>query len=268
MRSLNLENHISCTSAEAVNQICQPLFSYCDVSYFDYFREFSDGSRIWLSNSAAWTKHLYSIKHYEITHFELPASTVKIETDKKWGMYLWKNLNDYLSDRKSQAIFTEKLNIARESFNIDHGLSVIKSYESYTDYFSFGTTSEKYRVIDFYLNNADFLHTFCNYFVEKADALIKASIKDKIVQANHKEILMITDSENPERAPYTLLNSQYALTKRESECLQYVSKYFSAKEIALKLGISHRTVEKHIDNIKMKLNCDKKSELINLVNTV
>ena len=44
------------------------------------------------------------------------------------------------------------------------------------------------------------------------------------------------------------------LSKRESECLYYLSKGRTIKDIAKFLKISHRTVEDYIGNIKSKLN--------------
>lgn len=52
------------------------------------------------------------------------------------------------------------------------------------------------------------------------------------------------------------------LTTREHECLFYILRGKTAKCISRFLGISPRTVEAHIDNIKLKLSCKTKSELI------
>lgn len=53
-----------------------------------------------------------------------------------------------------------------------------------------------------------------------------------------------------------------ALTQREKEVLVVLSSGKIAKEIADSLNISHRTVEKHIANIKEKLNLSTSGELI------
>lgn len=54
----------------------------------------------------------------------------------------------------------------------------------------------------------------------------------------------------------------FNLSKRESLCLFYLIRGKTAKEIAQHLSISQRTVESHIDNIRMKLSCKTKSEII------
>lgn len=52
------------------------------------------------------------------------------------------------------------------------------------------------------------------------------------------------------------------LSIRQSECLYYLVRGMSAKQIAKILNLSHRTVEDYIESLKNKLNCDAKSELI------
>jgi DNA-binding CsgD family transcriptional regulator len=52
------------------------------------------------------------------------------------------------------------------------------------------------------------------------------------------------------------------LTSRQSECLFFLLRGKVAKEIARILGISYRTVEEHIEQLKLKFNCHNKSELM------
>lgn len=55
------------------------------------------------------------------------------------------------------------------------------------------------------------------------------------------------------------------LTLREVEVLKYVILGYTAKRIALKLNISFRTVETYIANLKFKLRCNTKAEIIERV---
>lgn len=52
------------------------------------------------------------------------------------------------------------------------------------------------------------------------------------------------------------------LTKRETEVLRYVILGYTAKRVAIILNISYRTVETYIENIKFKLRCNSKGEII------
>lgn len=55
--------------------------------------------------------------------------------------------------------------------------------------------------------------------------------------------------------------SPAGLSDRQSECFYFYLKGRSAREISKLLKISVRTVEKHIENIKIKLKCSTRSEL-------
>jgi DNA-binding CsgD family transcriptional regulator len=55
---------------------------------------------------------------------------------------------------------------------------------------------------------------------------------------------------------------ELGLAKRETECLFYILEGKSNKEIAKYMKISFRTVENYVENIKHKLNCSTKSEVI------
>ena len=52
------------------------------------------------------------------------------------------------------------------------------------------------------------------------------------------------------------------LTPREQECIRKLIEGKTAKSIARSLKISHRTVEQHITNVKLKMGVLTKSELI------
>ena len=52
------------------------------------------------------------------------------------------------------------------------------------------------------------------------------------------------------------------LTERQAQCAKYVLQGKTAREIAVVLGLSKRTVEDYISHIKLKLGCQNKAELI------
>lgn len=58
------------------------------------------------------------------------------------------------------------------------------------------------------------------------------------------------------------VNYHQILSRRECEVLFYVLNGMSAKTISEVLSISRRTIETHVDNIKIKLNCPSKQALI------
>lgn len=64
----------------------------------------------------------------------------------------------------------------------------------------------------------------------------------------------------------TKLGRMVALSTREVECAYLLSIGKTAKEISVILNIQPRTAEAHIFNVKIKLDCHYKDELINIFN--
>lgn len=56
----------------------------------------------------------------------------------------------------------------------------------------------------------------------------------------------------------------HELTPREVQCLSFYMRGYSSRNIADSLGLSHRTTEFYLDNIKSKLGVNKRSELLPL----
>lgn len=52
------------------------------------------------------------------------------------------------------------------------------------------------------------------------------------------------------------------LSKREIECIYYLVRGMTARQIGEELDLSHRTVEFYLERVKAKLKCSTKSELI------
>ncbi|MFZ4714719.1 MAG: LuxR C-terminal-related transcriptional regulator [Bacteriovoracaceae bacterium] len=66
-----------------------------------------------------------------------------------------------------------------------------------------------------------------------------------------------TDEKNPDTFS--------SLTEREKEIIQFIVEGLSAKEIAVKLDISHRTVETHRFNLMKKLSINNTVDLVKMV---
>ena len=58
------------------------------------------------------------------------------------------------------------------------------------------------------------------------------------------------------------LFSEPHLTAREHQILELVARGQSAKEIAIEIKIAPRTVERHIENIRLKLNARNRAHLV------
>jgi DNA-binding CsgD family transcriptional regulator len=56
--------------------------------------------------------------------------------------------------------------------------------------------------------------------------------------------------------------SKILLTKQQTECLKNLALGLTHKQIALKMGLSNKTVEHYLDAVKIKLNCKSRADLI------
>lgn len=56
--------------------------------------------------------------------------------------------------------------------------------------------------------------------------------------------------------------SEPDLTRRESEVLELVANGLSAKEVAHEIGIAPRTVERHIENVRMKMRARNRAHMV------
>ncbi len=72
---------------------------------------------------------------------------------------------------------------------------------------------------------------------------------------------LLNPGNNLNSAIGTEINNTY-LSKRQTSCARLLLNGKTAKEIALSLNLSHRTVEHYIETIKNKFNCYSKAELI------
>lgn len=86
----------------------------------------------------------------------------------------------------------------------------------------------------------------------------KHSISDSLSKAIE---LRLIDMPSSQQNNMHLLENKF-LSKREKECLNQIVRGKSARAIADLLGLSKRTVEGYLENIKNKLNVSTKSELI------
>lgn len=90
-----------------------------------------------------------------------------------------------------------------------------------------------------------------NLFFNLSPIILDACFRNDILQPDGQFSYMIIEN-----------IKEYGITDRQLECLFYLLRGKSAVDIAALLDLSNRTVETHIENLRQKLNCSKKSELI------
>ncbi|MBO7192340.1 MAG: LuxR family transcriptional regulator [Bacteroidales bacterium] len=98
---------------------------------------------------------------------------------------------------------------------------------------------------------------------QKNAVLVKANIdKDRILALSRENISKEVSTELEEIASHNVDMPEIHLTAREMEIAELCAKGMISKEIAVKLGISQRTVETHKNNIFKKLGINNTIELM------
>ena len=251
MKGMELKNHFALTSANEVNDICRPLKDI-GITYFNYLKIYKDGSRELLTNNAPWIDHFYKNALY------LTAGVVDVEHLLPKGYFLW-----FVLDLNDPAYSQ-----GQESFNIDNGVSFVIKRDEITYLYIFASTKDNMHINNFYIRNVDLFRRFIQYFHDRGSDLIKQAKSNKIVLPqqqiiNSNRLKNIEIPSNVRRSFYkkTKMDKFYLLdvsddlylTPKQAEVATYLVVGATAKQCARQLGISYRTVETYIEEIKQKI---------------
>lgn len=195
--------------------------------------------------------------HYFVNHDSYNKTPPPLVTP---GQHLWQGYIDlnFLYDVK-------------HDFNYDNGITIIRKHPTYEEIFNFASTTENRIILSLYLNQLELLEQFIQYFQDKASVLIKQSLKKPIAIIDTQSFQQISEFEftselinvfNGDKLNLKINGGFINLTKRESQCLSFLLKGLSAKQIARELDISYRTVEIHCDNIRKKTGSSTRMELL------
>lgn len=235
-----LQKHLTLTSAADIESIVMPVLRQHGITFFNFYKEFYDGSVIRLSNNSQWAEHYFKKGYLKKTN-KIPV----LYLQNKLEFFIW-HTNDW----------PEMLIDAASNFGIGNGISIIRYQPEGIEYFGFATDIANHLIVNcFYLQNLEWLNQFCDFFKEQARDLIAKFERDKIILSEYIE-------KKPFVAPQIITTKTSVLTNRQIACSRLLLQGLTVKEIAAKLFLSPRTVETHLNTIKDKLDCRNKTELI------
>jgi len=261
IKGIDLSKNIAITASKEIQAICRPLYKYWDITYFNYVKINPDGSRSTLTDRPDFITRYYKDKELFST-----KAVLKMETVERPSFHLSCEFRDQLS-----------YVVARNDYNIDNGLTIIQPCGKSTELYYFGTTKNNYTHTNIYLNNVDVFYRFVSFFKERAEKLIKQADQQKFYLPFEDDDIIkpsnLSDKDTTDLRKCffeaTKINryfvgygSNTTLTRREAECLYYLMHNKSAKEIAQALDLSSRTIETHLSNVKLKLDCHTKKDTV------
>ena len=246
--------------------ICDPL-KHLSITHFGYFKFFKDGTYLKICNNLAWSK--FYVMHNLADKTTAFAESIVAIPFFELNTQLWPKSkgNDCLS--------------ALYDYNVWNGIDLTIKHEDFIEVYYFGTARDNNQIFDLYINHLDVLMKFKAYFQEKASHLI--DVKDKnCLAAQINKVSFFTEAtqaipikpsvdidafDNETPISHYYLTGKYShiyLTRREAECLWYVSQGRTSKETGRIMNLSSRTVESYITNLKVKTGTHWKAELIDI----
>lgn len=254
------KNHISLRASTDISQICGPL-QQLGINYFHFARIYNHNhTTAVLISDARWQKYVYQR--------EQPAGTNLLEVPD--GLYRWEN------------IYPKTLLIdSQNEFNLYNAISLVKHAEKYHDIYAFSSHKDQNVTLDFYINHFNLLEKFILYFHDRAKNLISEAVKPQnLIHIPHGmrikdqsiDELVFQTLEDPFKnylkqitpTKFYLDNVNSYLTRREYDCLKFLSKNKTIGETATLLNISSRTVEQFIENAQNRIAAQSRRELINI----
>jgi DNA-binding CsgD family transcriptional regulator len=249
-------------------EICEPLFKL-GIKYFAYYKLFNNGQYLSLMNHLPYLKaYLSNIKNNGFTF------TQKLEAIKarRSSSYLLLPTDLRLFDKKKDPIMH-----LQYDFNLWNGFYIYKGRrsDSIECYCFVGERHETF-LPSFCINNLALLEQFCQYFNEKAKDLIDCTERSKLGSfLQHSDLTHISqDAYCMEKIEQFLQETQLQrrflkthigdvpLSRREEQCLHYLSLGKTAKEIARIFDLSPRAIEFYIYKLKQKSGLNRNELLI------
>lgn len=265
-----ISQHPGLHYSQEINDICRPLQNL-NITYFAHIQVDDKGQFSGLSNNPGFTEHYLKNEYYN--------ADIHLADNNKLGKYvLWDAI-----ERRGQS---EKMHLEAAQFGIQHTFTIIEKNNNHSHFYHFANNSASKAINQVYLANLDLLNLFIKHFKENINQSKKLANafdlhfsidKDSegfIIENSDNSLL--TDKDiflneikitNETNIIHSLINQgeNSRLTKREIECLNLYASGKIANDIAIRLGLSKRTVQHYLDNAKLKLGIKSKNELLEKV---
>lgn len=255
---------------DTVRSICNPLDTL-GVKVFGYHKIFSDGSYLSISNDLQWKKFYFENVGNSPIIWERSKVLQSVSDICDYVPYMWPS---------SPMSLIEKYLFEH---NIWNGFQFIKHSPSCFELWAFASDVNNNRVNNLYLDHTTIFIKFIHYFNQNAKNLItitNTNDKHKLAWYDDPPVLPNLNSiinEQEIMSEFTNLiargtipayknddNTIVYITSRQFDCLKLLTKGYTYSQIGKRINISDRTVESHINNLKIKTHTYCKSGLFEI----
>lgn len=232
-----------------IREICAPL-RYLNIPVFSYYFIEEDGNFGYLSNAVEFHDYYYTKKLYLVNPYIAHPSLFRS--------------GHVLSPCTFDESIQQDLN---GRFNADHFFLTLQCQGTKMEGFVFANEKVEISGSSLYTSQLDLLAKFGRYFKREAEHLLG---RMKAEQFNVKQVrgdnfLKVHPSvplSNHNPHLQTFLKEVTGLSFQEQRCLELFKLGNSAQATAAIMKLSQRTVEHYFENIKNKLGCQSKWDLL------
>lgn len=269
---MNMTNELALnrnsTACDQIKELCGELFRNTPISWFGYAR-FYRNREFMLAMSDSKVQEFFLSNNYHIAEFGH-----RKYDDLPNGSFFANLLTS------TEAEVEMHLEIKRR-FGLDNFVGVFRKNDNYCDIYNFAADIKHSDLPNFYLNNIYLLEKYIDIFenpmkkILHSNSVSRILIPETVVDTdfnvtdhrihNFSDIVANTisadeldDSPIAKRSDLVLGR----LTQRELDCVRYIVRGYTSKEIAKELSLSFRTVENYCERIKTKLGCRRKQDII------
>lgn len=247
-------------NVDLIKQACRSLFDSSPLRYFEYSLFQADGHFLHYSTAPQLSVERY-YQNYHANLAEICAFT-------QLGMR-YTHLSEAIDlscalDRLDRDRYNNGIKLASDMC-VHHRMYVVDKIGEDFRVCGFAVDKNDTSVFEYFMNAGMNLDLFIAEF--------ELQFQRQIQQARSESMLYLPDFHYGLDDAKSLLAKNAStksvlqqLTPREFECLRYYAMGCSAKEAALALRISHRTVEKHIANAKFKYGLISRAQIRALFN--
>lgn len=253
---MNIKNKLPTRAADPIACLIHPLKKLC-VNDFFHDITFEKGQISMLSNRADFFEYYYKN--------QIPVVCTNDQGRMlPPGIYLDCKLKRDYADYSSAFLKVSK------QFNIKNFLHLIEVEQDCQHMYSFSFDLDEIDFLHLVTNNIRNITNFISHYKLQANEIItQAKLpKNRIILPINRSNMNLNGHPRPlseilktDQPIVSTLNQAFQFTNRQRDCANLLLDGCTIKEIAEALHLSPRTVETHLNKLKIKLQCKTKRDL-------
>lgn len=244
----------------SMQELCAPLVKKLGFSAFEYAKVYDDQTAFILYSDPTIANYIISKEYHISAH--APQEVIRNEF---W--YIPGMIDTYAQSNEN----------IKSISNSNSCINYIRRHAGFYEMFCFWTSEDRNLATIKFFNFKEALEQYACNFTEQAKGLILLTDQDRFKLTDamlpNFQGLDVTQPSNHIKFNFYIKRMQQELVKlntvlphklssQELKCIHYLIEGKTATDIAKLLHLSPRTIEMHLNSIKLKLNCPKKSAIV------